>query len=271
MDFVCPVCRGTLTSSDNLTKRCPLGHGFDRARAGYYNLLVGRGGKNHGDNREMVDARRAFLSLGYYSPLAERVGELALENSSCGSTVLDVGAGEGYYTRRVADAIINRDGGCNMLAFDISKEAVKQLSRLCPEISTAVASAYSMPIADGTIDLALLLFSPLAREEIHRVLRVGGRLIMVFPGEEHLYGLKAAVYDTPYKNTPEPTELSGFRLLGDESLSYTASLGSREEIKSLFYMTPYAYRTPREARERIEKLTTLKTQIDFRILTYERL
>ena len=65
MDFACPKCKGVLTLLEN-TKRCPLGHCFDRAKAGYYNLLLGVGGGTHGDNAEMVEARRAFLGRGYY-------------------------------------------------------------------------------------------------------------------------------------------------------------------------------------------------------------
>ena len=74
-DFVCPKCRGILLGDGN-TKRCPSGHTYDRARAGYYNLLLGSSGGTHGDNATMVEARRKFLSGGYYLPLAERLGEL---------------------------------------------------------------------------------------------------------------------------------------------------------------------------------------------------
>ena len=65
MDFVCPICGGELAVCDSLIKRCPLGHSFDRARAGYYNLLPSGSGGVHGDNAEMVSSRRAFLSLGF--------------------------------------------------------------------------------------------------------------------------------------------------------------------------------------------------------------
>ena len=103
MDFICPKCRGELVPQGN-TKKCPNGHSFDRAREGYYNLLLGAGGGTHGDNKEMVAARREFLARGYYLPLAERVAALVLENTERGAAVLDAGLGEGYYTD-----IIERD------------------------------------------------------------------------------------------------------------------------------------------------------------------
>ena len=269
MDFVCPICKGELTPTENLIKKCPLGHSFDRARAGYYNLLVGQSGGTHGDNREMVDARRAFLSGDYYSPLANRVAELALEHTEPLGTVLDIGCGEGYYSTRVASMLQKRDGTHSLMAFDISKDAVKRLLARDKTICAAVASAYDMPIATGTVDTALLVFSPLAREEIYRVLREDGKLIMVFPDVMHLYGLKEKIYDTPYKNKPEPTELSGFSLISDEALSYEITVEG-EMIKNLFMMTPYAYRTSEANKARLFSNETITTEVAFRILVYRK-
>lgn len=270
MDFCCPVCGLPLVTVDNLIKRCAGGHSFDRARAGYYNLLVGAGAGTHGDNREMVEARRAFLSAGHYAPLAERVAALAAESIGRGGTVLDVGAGEGYYTDAVCRALRAAGVEADVLAFDISRDAAKQLARRNSDIRAAVASAYSMPVGDSSCDLALLLFSPLAIEEISRVLKPRAKFIMVFPGEMHLFGLKRAIYDTPYKNKPEPTELRGFRLLSDEELRYEITLADPTDIRNLFMMTPYAYRTGKEGRERVLSLDRLATEVSFRILVYEK-
>ena len=109
-----------------------------------------------------------------------------------------------------------------MLAFDISRDAVKRLLAREKNVSAAVASAYDMPIADESIDVATLLFSPLVTTEIHRTLKTGGIFIMVFPDVMHLYGLKAAIYDTPYKNKPEATELDGFNTEGSKSALFDA-------------------------------------------------
>ena len=124
MEFSCPVCGLPLKDGAIKQKICPRGHSFDRAKEGYINLLVGGKAGNHGDNREMVDARRSFLALGHYRPLAERIKEHALAATPKGGVVLDLGAGEGYYTATVADAIYNRDGNANIMAIDISKDAV---------------------------------------------------------------------------------------------------------------------------------------------------
>ena len=237
MDFVCPKCKGELALDGN-TKKCKNNHCFDRAKAGYYNLLLGVGGGTHGDNAEMVEARRAFLSRGFYGPLADKLSELVcLHTAACGC-VLDAGCGEGYYTDKVETALRERDSESNVLAFDISRDAVKYAARRNRAVSLAVATSYDMPVADGTVDTLFNAFSPLAVGEVRRVLRSGGIFIMVYPWVEHLFGLKALIYKTPYKNEPEDTSIEGFRLVSHEILRYEIKLDTPEDIRSLFMMTP---------------------------------
>ena len=271
MDFCCPICRGELTVGENYTKVCPLGHSFDRAKAGYYNLLVGSGSGVHGDNREMVEARREFLSLGYYEPLKEHIAASVIKHLPRCGTLVDIGSGEGYYTDMIERTLKERDGETNVLAFDISKDAVKHLAKRNRDISAAVASAYSIPLSDSSVDMATLVFSPCAMDEIKRIMRPRAKFLMVFPDEMHLYGLKCAIYKTPYKNAPSSTELEGFELLSDDALRYRITLRSKEEIRSLFMMTPYAYRTSEADKARLYSNDSLATEIEFRVLVYEKL
>ena len=270
MDFVCPKCKGVLALLDNGVKRCPSGHSFDRAKEGYYNLFLGTGG-THGDNKDMVLSRRAFLSKGYYRPLAEALSHAVLEATPDGGTFLDSGCGEGYYTSIVLDSFEKENKNSNFLAYDISKDAVKLAAKACPRVSFCVASSYSMPLSDGSVDTVMNVFSPLAPDEVKRVLAPKGHFIFAFPKERHLFGLKSVLYDNPYLNRPEDTDLDGFSLIGSLDVDYTVTLGCAEDIKALFMMTPYAYRTPREGRERLYALNSLATEISFRILTYKKL
>ena len=270
MDFACPKCKGAMSLLGN-TKKCENNHSYDRAKAGYYNLLLGVGGGTHGDNAEMVESRRAFLSRGYYARLAERVAELvSMHTPACGC-VLDAGCGEGYYTDMVERSLSSRDGSCNLLAFDISRDAVKCAAKRNKSISLAVATSYDMPLSDGSVDTLYNVFSPLAMDEVRRVVKKGGKFIMVYPGPEHLFALKSAIYKTPYKNVSEDTSVEGFSLVSHEILRYEVTLETPEDIRSLFMMTPYAYRTSSEDRDRVLSLKTLTTEIEFEIAVYERL
>ena len=270
MHFICPKCKGKLNIED---KRCfcDEGHSYDKARGGYYNLLLGASGGVHGDNREMVLARRAFLGGGYYEPLAKLVAYLVLEYTPrCGS-ILDAGSGEGYYTDVIERALMKRDGKSDVSAFDISKDAVREVAKKNPRISLAVAGSYHMPIADGSFDTVVNTFSPLALSETHRVLKEGGHFVMAIPDEMHLYDLKAAIYDTPYKNVVSDTSLDGFELISDNPLHYEIYLSDPDVIRNLFMMTPYAYRTKPADRERIFALKRLTCRVHFRVLVYKKL
>ncbi len=270
MHFNCPKCQGKLNILDSSCV-CGEGHSFDKARGGYYNLLLGSTRGVHGDNKEMVLARRAFLSGGFYEPLARRLAELVLEYTPSGAAVLDAGAGEGYYTDYLERALMLRDGTSDVSAFDISKDAVRELCRKNPRIFAVVAGSYHMPVPDSEIDTVVNTFSPLALSETARVLKQGGIFVMAIPGENHLFDLKKVIYDTPYKNTVADTALGGFELLVDEPLTYTIHLGTAEAVKNLFMMTPYAYRTNAEGRSRVEALDSLKCTADFRIFVYRRI
>ncbi len=268
MLFICPKCSEKL-NTDGSRLVCPAGHSFDRAKEGYFNLLLSSGGV-HGDNKEMVLARRTFLSRGYYRPLADALCKGILGETDSTSRILDCGSGEGYYTDLAESSLYERDGTSEMYAFDISKDAVKASAKKNRRISFAVASAYHQPFADCSFDLAYNVFSPLAAEEVHRILKPSGIFIMAIPDEEHLYELKSVIYDTPYKNTVESTELPGFSLISNDALHYTMHLESKEDILSLFKMTPYAYRTRKENADRILALDSLAVSAHFRLLKYKK-
>ncbi len=270
MRFVCPKCGGKLNILDNRAA-CGSGHSYDRARGGYYNLLLGSSGGVHGDNKEMVLARRAFLGGGFYAPLARWLSCLTLEYTPAGGAILDAGAGEGYYTDFIERAIYERDGKSDVSAFDISKDAVREIGKKNRRISLAVAGSYHMPLADESVDTLINTFSPLALDDTRRVLRSGGHFIMAIPGEMHLYDLKSVIYDTPYKNEVADTAIDGFELVMDDPLSYKFRLTGQEEIKSLFMMTPYAYRTKQSDREKVAALNSLECTADFRIFVYKKL
>ena len=97
--FRCPVCKAPLARGAR-AYACPSGHSYDLAREGYAYLLPPN--QKHsaapGDDRRMAQARRDFLSKGYYEILLNTLCCQIL--SLCGESpvILDAGCGEGYYT-----------------------------------------------------------------------------------------------------------------------------------------------------------------------------
>lgn len=269
--FVCPVCGGKLEKSGN-SYICGNRHSFDMARSGYVNLLQSKhiGKAVHGDNKLMVQARRNFLDKGYYSPLCNALCETAVKYFS-GSAFLDAGCGEGYYTSAIIDYFKEQKIAAEVSGIDISKSAVEYSAKRCKSAEFAVASVFHIPVADNSCDMLMTLFAPYCGEEYSRVLKKGGVMLMAIPSAEHLWELKQAIYDTPYKNEVKPYELDGFAFIEAQRITYTMELETQEDIDALFSMTPYYYRTGREQQERLSKMGSLSTKADFELLVYRNI
>lgn len=266
--FCCPNCGKSLSKTES-GLRCENGHCFDRAKSGYYNLLLPQKGKQkfHGDNPLMVNARREFLEKGYYAPLREALMESVQRYGEAESLLLDCGCGEGYYTEGVAAAL---DGKMQIAGIDISKNAVALAAKKCKAATFAVGSAFHLPLEKESVQMLLQIFSPHCMEEFSRVLKKDGIFLEIFPGKQHLFDLKAAIYDKPYENAPTPFEIEGYTLLEAQHLENRISLSSNADIENLFKMTPYYYKTGKKEQERLEKLESLSVQTDFHLLVYQK-
>lgn len=263
--FCCPKCKGSFTATKECY-RCENGHVYDRAASGYVNLLP-PGGKQHGDDRAMLRARREFLESGGYETLRDSIVQTMMDLPlGVSSVILDAGCGEGYYTEAVCRAKSDTD----VYGIDVSKDAVKMCDGRRMTADFAAASVYALPVPDDSCDLVLSVFAPFAAEEFHRVLRTDGYLISVIPDEKHLYGLKSVLYDVPYENKVAPYDVEGFSFLCAKKISFSLQLDTKEQIMSLYRMTPYCYRTGIVGQQRIEKLDRLETVAEFRILLYQK-
>ncbi|MCR5123477.1 MAG: methyltransferase domain-containing protein [Ruminococcus sp.] len=269
--LVCPVCR-TRLKENRFGYACKKGHRFDLAAQGYVNLL-GAKHSGSGDDPAMVKARTEFLALDGYRPLAEKTADImrGLLEGAEKPLVLDCGCGEGYYTNIYAAAL----SGAEVFGMDISRAAVKHAASRAKALGLenvryAAASSFELPFSDRSADIIVSTFAPVAGEEFARVLKKGGKLVIVCPAPEHLMGLRAVLYDEPYLNKPNDYGLKGFAEEGSERLEYTLTLGTNRDIMNLFAMTPYYYRTPREGRERLERLDSLETGCGFDIFTFRK-
>lgn len=266
--FLCPVC-GKPLDNDPKSRRCPAGHCFDRsAQGGYVNLLRTnrRGSAEPGDNPEMCRARTRFLEQGYYSSLRDAVSQLARQFPA--RYILDAGCGEGYYTADVAAAL--REGGSNaqILGADLSKAALRHAGKACPEGEFAVASLFELPLPNHSVDLVLHLFAPMCEKEFRRVLVKDGILLTAHPGARHLWEMKKILYEHPYPNKETAAKYRGFRWMGRSVVDDEITIRSQEDLQALFQMTPYAWRTAKDASKRLLDLNTLTVRTEFLIDIY---
>ena len=249
-------------TADRKTWRCELdGHSFDVAKEGYVNLLVThqRKARPPGDSIAMLRARRRFLDGGWYEPLRDAIAA-ALPSGD----VLDIGCGEGYYTRDLATA--------RVWGVDIAKEAVRLAAhrRAAYEADTAsyaVGNAYDLPVLDGSMDALVSVFSPLHTDEFDRVLRPGGgRAVVVTPGPDHLAGLAEVLFaDAVRHDDAPPFERPGATT---ERVRFDLAL-TGEAIADLIAMTPYSWFVPEARRMDVSSRPFLSTPAEFLVTTYQ--
>jgi 23S rRNA (guanine745-N1)-methyltransferase len=142
-DLRCPVC-GKLLKKEVREYLCESGHRFDRAKQGYVNLLQSQRSskRNHGDDREMIVARRNFLEKGHYQPLRTLLEEKVYFYTVENETIVDAGCGEGWYSEPLCKDY-------SVIGFDISKEALKWAAKRNGFTHLAVASCFDMPLENG--------------------------------------------------------------------------------------------------------------------------
>lgn len=256
--LICPVCKKKLKLVGK-SYRCEANHTFDIAKQGYTNLYL-KSSKNSGDNKEMVKARTTFLDLDFYRPLAQTLLEMIHKLKP--EVIIDAGCGEGYYTN-----IIKTGTKSEMYAFDLSKDALKHAARKNRDVHYFLSSIFSIPMQDNSCDVLLNIFAPFADKEYSRLLKKEGYLIKVDPNVDHLKEMKDFLYENPYENEVFDLNSDVFTLIDHQEVTYTMNL-QKDDIKALFQMTPYSYKTSKEVSERLYALPSLKCTASFMIYLF---
>ena len=264
--FTCPVC-GCALHGDK-TFKCKNNHSYDQNKHGYLNLLMSKASasKRHGDDKLMVLARSEFLEQGFYAPVRDAIAKALSAHARKDMRILDAGCGEGWYTAYFAETL--KEFTPITAGVDISKDALRQAAKRGLR-ELAVASTAKLPVASDSCHAVLNIFSPPELAEFRRVLRNDGVLIRALPMENHLLGLKQAVYDTALLNPAPPQDIEGFRLLEAVPVQYEITVQG-QDIWNLFTMTPYYYKTGKADQEKLKVLDTLTTQVEILVLTYKK-
>lgn len=275
--FICPMDQLPLSLVD-ASLRCQMGHSFDRASEGYYNLLLvqQKASLAPGDNKEMVAARRRFLTLGHYKPIAQKLfsaTQKIIETQNKQSiNIVDAGCGEGYYLEQLQEQARNSAQAIELrlAGFDISKFAVRVAAKQNPNIAWAVASNRQPPFAEGSIDFLLCLFGFPAWTAFAKILKNDGYIILVDPAEDHLLELRKIIYPQVNKTKASSIDaaLDYFELKSKERVQFKINVEGQGAIQDLLAMTPHAYRISTEGSIALNKMQQLTLTVDlvFRVL-----
>ena len=240
LPFACPICQENLTLLETSFK-CYNRHSFDLAKFGYVNLAPQiKQSANY--DKENFQNRQQILEAGFYQAILEVVSDL-FSNSKNAKTILDIGCGEGFYSRKLQE----RHPDKTFYAFDISKDSVQIAAKSEPNwaVNWFVGDLASLPIKDASMDILLDIFSPAITENFRRVLFKDGILIKVIPTKNHLKEIRQKVQDQltnkDYSNQDIKEHFQEhFSIQSIQTASLTKSI-TAEQRQALLSMTPLLF------------------------------
>ena len=238
--FACPICRENLTLVESSLK-CNNRHSFDLAKFGYVNLAPQiKQSANY--DKENFQNRQQILEAGFYQAILEAVSDLLATNPSA-KIVLDIGCGEGFYSRKLQES----HSGKTFYAFDISKDSVQIAAKSEPNwaVNWFVGDLARLPIKDASMDILLDIFSPANYGEFRRVLSKDSILIKVIPTENHLKEIRQRIQDQLTNKDYSNQEIKNhfqehFTILSSQTASLTKPI-TAEQLQALLSMTPLLF------------------------------
>ena len=238
--FSCPICQENLILVESSLK-CEHRHSFDLAKFGYVNLAPQiKQSANY--DKENFQNRQQILEAGFYQAILETISDLLATNPST-KTVLDIGCGEGFYSRKLQESHSDK----TFYAFDISKDSVQIAAKSEPNwaVNWFVGDLARLPIKDASMDILLDIFSPANYGEFRRVLSQNGILIKVVPTENHLKEIRQMVQDQLTKKDYSNLDIKDhfqehFSIQASQIASLTKPI-TAEQRQALLSMTPLLF------------------------------
>ena len=238
--FACPICQENLTLVESSLK-CENRHSFDLAKFGYVNL-VPQIKQSANYDKENFQNRQQILEAGFYQAILDAISDL-IASSKTAKTILDIGCGEGFYSRKLQEVHPDK----TFYAFDISKDSVQIAAKSEPNwaVNWFVGDLARLPIKDTSMDILLDIFSPANYGEFRRVLSKNGILIKVIPTENHLKEIRQIVQDQLTKKDYSNQDIKEhfqehFSVQSSQIASLTKPI-TAEQRQALLSMTPLLF------------------------------
>jgi len=275
--YKCPVCGGQLQKKENVFV-CYRNHSYDIAKQGYVNLLLAnqKRTKDPGDNKAMVENREYFLEQGYYDDLSKKLNEIILETLSESdglANILDLGCGEGFYIARLKTMLKEKHRDkVQLWGIDISKSAIQKASKKHRKMQFCIGTNFQLPYLNESVNTIFSIFSPFDAQELMRVLKPGGKMIVVRPGPSHLKELASLIYEKfeLQGNGPNVAEKLDLQPLEMFEVKYQMHLKNKRDIESLVGMTPYFWSLSEEKKLLLAQQQELTVTADFQLSLFQK-
>lgn len=242
--FQCPICKKTVEIQGN-SLICGNKHCFDFSKHGYINLLLKSKPQMNYD-KQSFENRNQVLEDGMYEGILEKIVQFILSTSSI-KNILDVGCGEGFYSRQ-----IYQKTNKNIFAFDLSKDAIQIASKKDKQgaVKWFVTDLSKIPLKNGSMDCILDIFSPAHYKEFRRILSPQGYVIKVIPTENHLKEIRVKAKE--FLKNPDYSNQSvieyfekNLEIVSRETVSQKIQL-SPEQRNAFLEMTPLLFHVEKD-------------------------
>ena len=238
--FACPICKEDLQLMENSLK-CHHRHSYDLAKFGYVNLAPQIKQPKDYDKASFQN-RQLILEAGFYQAILEAVSNL-LASSETAKTVLDIGCGEGFYSRKLQEIHSPK----TFYAFDISKDSIQLAAKSDSNfaVNWFVGDLAKLPLQDASMDIILDIFSPANYQEFRRVMSDNALLIKVIPTEHHLKEIRQRVQGQLTKKDYSNQDIKKhfqehFNIQSSQTASLTKPI-TAEQRQALLSMTPLLF------------------------------
>ena len=183
-----------------------------------------------------------------------------------GLRLLDIGCGDGGFLRNLS--YIHRRVGLDIVHRKLETDiefVLHDLTQKMPFDKASFDAIFAGEILEHLFDTDHFL------RECHRVLKPGGTLILVEPGEKHLQELREIIYAEP---SSEKTEIKSnnendYTLIDTQTLEFKIELTRNEQILNLLSMTPHLFRANSEGKASIENMDSLSLTTDIIFKSFE--
>jgi 23S rRNA (guanine745-N1)-methyltransferase len=262
--YRCPLCQQPLQFTHK-SYHCENNHSFDKAKQGYINLLPVqfKHSKEPGDNKAMVQARRAFLDKGYYQPLVDSMLALFKKYGNDSDDIFDAGCGEGFYTHQ------HKTAKNSVYGVDIAKETIKIAAKRYQDCFFSVATLSDLPFKNENFNWIYSVYAPILETEFTRILKKNGYLLTVTPAENHLFELKSLIYRQANRHDVSKQPIEKLTLIEEQRLNYPMNFSSSEDVLDLLAMTPFAFKASGETVKQLSLLNKFTCQADFVLRLYQ--
>lgn len=244
---------------------------FDVSRCGYCNLLgpQDKRSKTPGDSKEAVAARGRNLARGLGYPLLRQL-ESSLESLGvkAGTSILDVGCGEGFFLA----GLVGRFDAVGW-GVDLSIPALSAAARQHKQCRFLAANGDRiLPFGNGSFDVVVSITSCKNPPEFRRVLSPHGHLLVVVPGPDDLIELRQHVLGEGTTKDRSETTISRFRT--DFVLHSRAEVRTVEHLglEALQDVLAGTYRGARfRQRGRVAELREMDVTFSYEVLVFSAL